>query len=464
MESFATPYPLIFFDGEQEQDKGFVGIHSVLTFKRFQSLLSQKTGISPNQLSTVFVCRKTFKGSEKKQRLPINGNTNFNILLNQHNPTKERDCFFLVSVKKSKKERKGSRKRGAESEMPEDWEINNYMAAVGGNGHSSNHSMEETLSQGSAGSAETNACLKSAFSKHHSDNGLDSSRATDNKADRVILKRGNASFLQKHGWSQGERQPSQQAGGFLPDEYMQLNSPRFAALRPEDQRDLNWKWEEAFPRVPRVKPREQWDVHSSFVLPHNTTSQADVEYHPYNIVSFPEEHVIRSNLQRKGRLINSFSHTLFRHGVAGDPHTRSPFRSREFLHANHQKPSFLAPRASYGSAFGSINEVDVHRERDAFFEGNSRLHHLVEVDWQKLPAVSGVLSDMQDTSNIESSINEEASHSLFCQLCFECRRRNVTPIPFHWCVEDTVTNGFQGPSPAGPIGRRDKTFHIEAAA
>ncbi|KAI5083365.1 hypothetical protein GOP47_0003108 [Adiantum capillus-veneris] len=307
--------------------------------------------------------------------------------------------------------------------------------------------------------------MRITFPNHHADNGLDSNRATDNKADRVILKRSNTSFLQKHGWNQGERQPSQQAGGFLPDEYVQLNSPRFAALRPEDQRDLNWKWEEAFPRVPRVKPREQWDLHSSFLLPHNTTSHTDVDYHPYIInSSFPEEHAGHSNLQRKGRLIYPYTHNPFRNGISGDPHTRSLFRTREFLQINHQRLSFLAPRTSYGSAFGSINEVDVQRDCDAFFEGNSRLHHLVEGDWQKMPAASGALSDMQDTMSIESGVNGEAAHILFCQLCFECRRRNVTPIPFHWCVEDAVTNGFRGPSPAGPIGRRVKTFHIEATA
>jgi hypothetical protein len=38
----------------------------------------------------------------------VNENTNFNIILNQHHPSKERDAHFLISVKKSKKDRKGS--------------------------------------------------------------------------------------------------------------------------------------------------------------------------------------------------------------------------------------------------------------------------------------------------------------------------------------------------------------------
>lgn len=460
MESFATPYPLIFFDGEQEQDKGFVGIHSVLTFRRFQSLLSQKTGIPPNQLSAVFVCRKTLKGSEKKQRLPINGNTNFNILLNQHNPNKERDCYFLVSTKRSKKERKGSRKRGAESEAPDEWEFS-AMNGVEGRDHPS---IEDTLSQGSSNSnfvmeASSLASMTGSgmVSKHFMDNDIDSNRATDNRASRVILKRGhgpNGSFFQRHGWNSGE---SQHAGGNIAEEFAQLHSPRFAALRPEDQRDLNLKWEESFQRV---KAREQWDSHAAYAFPLNTGSQTDIEYQQNFNVSFPEDQVGHNTMHmRKGRLVDSiYNHNVYRNGVPEDPLAHSPFRNREFLHLNYSRPSFLAPRASPSSA------LDLQRIRDPLFERQPHLHYLSEGDWQKMPGASGAFADIQDAMSNESGVNEEAAQSLFCQLCFECKRRNVSPIPFHWCVEDAVTNGFRGPSPAGPIGRRTKTLHIEATA
>eukprot|EP00250_Pteridium_aquilinum_P017321 c23570_g1_i1 orf=251-1870(+) len=118
MESFATPYPVIFYDGEFEHDKGQVGVHSVLSFKRFQSLLSQKVGFPAGQLSAVFVCSHTAKGMDtKRQKLPINENTNFNIILNQHNPMWDKDCHFLVSVKKPKRERKSMRRRSADVEL-----------------------------------------------------------------------------------------------------------------------------------------------------------------------------------------------------------------------------------------------------------------------------------------------------------------------------------------------------------
>lgn len=59
MESFATPYPLYFQDDDGEtKSLGVIGVHSVLTFKRFQALMSQKTNLPANQLSAVFVCRR----------------------------------------------------------------------------------------------------------------------------------------------------------------------------------------------------------------------------------------------------------------------------------------------------------------------------------------------------------------------------------------------------------------------
>ncbi|GLJ24762.1 hypothetical protein SUGI_0473310 [Cryptomeria japonica] len=44
-----------------------------------------------------------------------------------------------------------------------------------------------------------------------------------------------------------------------------------------------------------------------------------------------------------------------------------------------------------------------------------------------------------------------------CEVCNDFKRRNIKPIPFHCCVEDRVTLGFRGPSPAGPIERPGKS-------
>ncbi len=100
---------------------GYIGIHNVLNYKRFQQLVSQKTGYLASQTSAVLVCRRQVGDVEKRQKLPINENTNFNIILSQHNPMRERDVHFLVTLKKSKKERKqASRKKAEEEEVDEE--------------------------------------------------------------------------------------------------------------------------------------------------------------------------------------------------------------------------------------------------------------------------------------------------------------------------------------------------------
>jgi hypothetical protein len=63
MESFATPFPVLFDDGETAEPKqmGAIGVHSVLSFKRFQALMSQKINLPAGQLTAVFVCRRAVR-------------------------------------------------------------------------------------------------------------------------------------------------------------------------------------------------------------------------------------------------------------------------------------------------------------------------------------------------------------------------------------------------------------------
>lgn len=91
----------------------------MLNYKRFQQLVSQKTGYLASQTSSVLVCRRQVGDVEKRQKLPINENTNFNLILNQHNPMRERDVHFLVTLKKSKKDRKQTSRKKAEEEEAE---------------------------------------------------------------------------------------------------------------------------------------------------------------------------------------------------------------------------------------------------------------------------------------------------------------------------------------------------------
>ncbi|CAN6439065.1 unnamed protein product [Victoria cruziana] len=102
-----TPYPVVVFDGEQNVDAGHIGIHSGTQFKALKVALSQKTGVPPKQISAALVCRRGLMSSEKRRqkKLPINENTNFAGILAQHNPRTEKDCFLLVTARKSRRSR-----------------------------------------------------------------------------------------------------------------------------------------------------------------------------------------------------------------------------------------------------------------------------------------------------------------------------------------------------------------------
>jgi hypothetical protein len=109
MEAHATPYPVVLVNGEEECDLGCVGVSPMTTSRSFMQSLSSKCGLSSADISVVFVCRK--QSEEGQQRMPINAQTQFGIILNQHPPTRERDAHFRVTPKRSKRERKSANSR-----------------------------------------------------------------------------------------------------------------------------------------------------------------------------------------------------------------------------------------------------------------------------------------------------------------------------------------------------------------
>ncbi|GFP82674.1 hypothetical protein PHJA_000410500 [Phtheirospermum japonicum] len=95
-------FPVVFFDGEREMDIGDVRINPALEYKPFQLMLSQRIGISPNQISTYLVNRKNSHNSPlsgDRRRMPITGKVNFGSICRQ------KDCCFLVILKRSRKSR-----------------------------------------------------------------------------------------------------------------------------------------------------------------------------------------------------------------------------------------------------------------------------------------------------------------------------------------------------------------------
>ncbi|KAH7512246.1 hypothetical protein FEM48_Zijuj12G0070000 [Ziziphus jujuba var. spinosa] len=87
-------FPLVFFDGERETDIGNIVVYPTLEFKRFQSMLSQKIGISPHQFSVYLSSQDTGR------RIPITGRVNFGAI------SREKGYSFLVVLKRSRRERR----------------------------------------------------------------------------------------------------------------------------------------------------------------------------------------------------------------------------------------------------------------------------------------------------------------------------------------------------------------------
>lgn len=95
-----TAFPVVFYDGEREMTIGDVKIFPGLEYKPFQLMLSQKIGISPNQISIYLVDRKKNPKSpfpDDRRRTPITGKVNFGLICRQ------KDCCFLVVLKRSRK-------------------------------------------------------------------------------------------------------------------------------------------------------------------------------------------------------------------------------------------------------------------------------------------------------------------------------------------------------------------------
>ncbi|KAE8676540.1 Nudix hydrolase [Hibiscus syriacus] len=102
----AVPFPVVFFDGQCEIAIGDVLVHPTMDFKVFQSVLSSKIGITPKQF-TVYVA----DSNNSRNRIPITSKVDFVAV------SREKDCFILVVLKRSRwsRTRKG---KNAESSSP----------------------------------------------------------------------------------------------------------------------------------------------------------------------------------------------------------------------------------------------------------------------------------------------------------------------------------------------------------
>lgn len=106
-EAGAKLFRVVFYDGEREMNIGHVRIYPSLDLKTFQSILSQKIGISPNQMSIYLVDRKKPKlPHEDRRKILITGRVSFALIAS------EKDCFILAVLKRSRRERRRKLKNG----------------------------------------------------------------------------------------------------------------------------------------------------------------------------------------------------------------------------------------------------------------------------------------------------------------------------------------------------------------
>ncbi|CAO2839255.1 unnamed protein product [Amaranthus hypochondriacus] len=95
MENEETSFfSVTYFNGETELDMGIAPITPSLTFKSFQSLISQKIKISRHQF-TIYLQRKdfipSFKQNYHRHRLPVTSKFNFSSIMTESN-----SVFFWV--------------------------------------------------------------------------------------------------------------------------------------------------------------------------------------------------------------------------------------------------------------------------------------------------------------------------------------------------------------------------------
>lgn len=468
MESFATPYPVVFYDGEQEHDKGVVGVHSVLSFKRFQALMSQKTGIPTNQLSAVFVCRRTLKDTDKRQKLPINENTNFNIILNQHNPSREKDCHFLVSIKKSKKERKGTRKRNAEAENADDEDSNSSRGDVSpsderpkpGSGTDEPFSPHSTsppayLQRSSTPPTTPSPNANGQRISNGSPNGKATTPSSEGKVERTLLRRegmGQNGFASpRAGWPNAGMTSQRVEGFSLPPSGKGESPPSPRVQNAEERRKTeNKAWGSQEEAADPGRPSERMNGHGA--------------------------------AQQQGPLVDLFLQERFNDSMPPSPSVRPgsngmarngmmqanpplPSRSSTFSSTPMSRGSPSPTRGAIGNfvprmVTGQSNQLLLQQAQQAHL---SQLQQQQQHQHQQSVAMSSL--EFSKLSGVFRGLvgrESRAETPKICKLCCFWQERNMAEPPFHWCVNDTITTGFRGASPAGPIGRPSRR-PVEAA-
>ncbi|KAH7685533.1 hypothetical protein IHE45_04G045700 [Dioscorea alata] len=105
-------FSVVFFDGEREVELGTIAVTPSMGFKKFQAMICQRIGVSPHQISTSLVRRKKARSSpEIRRKEPIDESSDFTAI------SRERDCFVLAVLRRSRRERRGRSRRNHDPEV-----------------------------------------------------------------------------------------------------------------------------------------------------------------------------------------------------------------------------------------------------------------------------------------------------------------------------------------------------------
>ncbi|GAB2229543.1 hypothetical protein Droror1_Dr00013789 [Drosera rotundifolia] len=127
-EATAGIFPVLFFDGERETEIGTVVVSASTTFKTFQSLISQKIGISPHQI-TIYLERNHHQingfvstATHHHRKIPVTNKFNFAAIAGDNS------CFFRAVLKRSRRAR---RRRPTSKEEMISYHNNGYNNSTG---------------------------------------------------------------------------------------------------------------------------------------------------------------------------------------------------------------------------------------------------------------------------------------------------------------------------------------------
>lgn len=177
----------------------------------------------------------------------------------------------------------------------------------------------------------------------------------------------------------------------------------------------------------------------------------------------------------QGPLVDLFLQERFNDSMPQSPSVRpssSGMARNSIMQANTPRSStFSSTPMSRGSpsptrgAIGNFLPRMVTGQSNQLMLQQAQAQHMSQLHQQHQQSVAMSPLEFSKLSGVFRGLvgrESRAETQKICKLCCFWQERNIAEPPFHWCVNDTITMGFRGASPAGPIGRPSRR-PVEAA-